>query len=117
MDVGARQLRLRGKEIALQPRIFDLLAYLIDHRDRVVDKEELFSTLWSGVIVTESSLQRAISFARSALREGGMENAIRTYPRPRLSFLPRADSRTAPGWASNCRTKPPPRYWPATSRR
>jgi len=88
MDVGARQLRLRGKEIALQPRVFDLLAYLIDHRDRVVDKEELFSTLWSGVIVTESSLQRAVSLARSALREGGMENAIRTYPRRGYRFCP-----------------------------
>lgn len=88
LDVGARQLRLRGKEIALQPRVFDLLVYLIDRSDRVVDKDELFSTLWRGVIVTESSLQRAVSFARGALREGGMENAIRTYPRRGYRFCP-----------------------------
>jgi DNA-binding winged helix-turn-helix (wHTH) protein len=97
MDVGARQLRLHGKEIVLQPRVFDLLAYLIDHRDRVVDKEELFSTLWSGVIVTESSLQRAISLARSALREGGMENAIRTYSRHGYRFCPEPTAESQAG--------------------
>jgi DNA-binding winged helix-turn-helix (wHTH) protein len=86
LDGDARQLRLRGEEIPLQPRVFDLLDYLFGHRDRVVDKEELLSTLWPGVIVTDSSLQRAMSLARSALREGGMENAIRTYPRRGYRF-------------------------------
>jgi DNA-binding winged helix-turn-helix (wHTH) protein len=81
LDVAARQLRLRGRELALQPRVFDLLAYLAAHRDRVVDKDELLAALWPRMVVTDSSLQRAISLARGVLREGGAGDAIRTYAR------------------------------------
>ena len=86
LDQDARQLRLRGEEITMQPKVFDLLDYLVEHQDRVVAKEELLSRLWPGVIVTDTSLQRAISLTRSALREGGMENVIRTYPRRGYRF-------------------------------
>jgi DNA-binding winged helix-turn-helix (wHTH) protein/tetratricopeptide (TPR) repeat protein len=86
LDADTRRLRLRGREIGLQPRVFDLLAYLVRHRDRVVGKEELLSELWPGVIVTDASLQRAVSLARGALREGGLEQAIRTYARRGYRF-------------------------------
>ncbi len=86
LEEGRRELRLRGREIALQPRVFDLLCYLVRHRDRVVGKDELFEALWPGVIVTEGSLQRAVSLARSALREGGLDNSIRTHARSGYRF-------------------------------
>ncbi len=76
-----RQLRHRGAEIALQPRVFDLLAYLLRHHGRVVTKDELMSALWPDVLVTEASLQRLVSLARNALRRGGMDNAVRSFPR------------------------------------
>lgn len=41
LDEELRQLRLRCKEVPLQPRAFAVLAYLIKHRTRVVDKDEL----------------------------------------------------------------------------
>lgn len=85
----------------MQPKVFDLLDYLVTHQDRVVDKEELLSSLWPGVIVTDTSLQRAISLTRSALREGGMENAVRTYPRRGYRFcLEQPALRPATGQAS-----------------
>jgi DNA-binding winged helix-turn-helix (wHTH) protein len=74
-------LRLAGREIPLQPRVFDLLVYLVRNRARVVSKDELLDTLWPGVTVTEGSLQRAASMLRAVLREGGMEEAIRSFPR------------------------------------
>ena len=39
-------------------------------------KDELLDALWPGVVVTEASLQRAVSLARSALRQAA-EAAIR----------------------------------------
>jgi hypothetical protein len=56
LDGNGPALRLDGREIPLQPRVFDLLLYLVEDRDRVVSKEELLDTLWPGVVVTESSL-------------------------------------------------------------
>ena len=86
LDASRRTLCLQGREIPLQPRVFDLLCYLIEHRDRVVSKEELLDTFWPGVVVTESSLQRAISLARGALQQGGLEGAIRNYARRGYRF-------------------------------
>ena len=50
-------------------------------RARVVPKDELLDALWPGITVTEGSLQRAVSMLRGALREGGMESAVRSFPR------------------------------------
>jgi DNA-binding winged helix-turn-helix (wHTH) protein len=54
---------------------------LLHHRERVVAKDELLDVLWPGVIVVDSALQRVVSLARSTLREGGAEGAIRTHAR------------------------------------
>lgn len=86
LDDDTRQLRLRGREIPLQPRVFDLLLFLVRNRRRVVDKEDLLSAVWPGLIVTDASLQRAVSLARSALRRGGLERAIRTHARRGYRF-------------------------------
>lgn len=86
LDEERRELCLRGREIILQPRAFDLLVYLIHNRERLVSKEELLDTLWPGVIVVDSALQRVVSLARSALQQGGVEKAIRTYSRRGYRF-------------------------------
>jgi len=87
LDPGQRALRLEGRELPLQPLVFDLLSYLVEHRDRVVSKEELLRSLWPDVLVTESSLQRVVSLARGALEQGGLAGAIRNYARRGYRFL------------------------------
>jgi DNA-binding winged helix-turn-helix (wHTH) protein len=86
LDEQQRELRLRGREIVLQPRVFDLLVYLVRNRERLVSKEELLDALWPGVIVVDSALQRVVSLARSALQQGGAEKVIRTYSRRGYRF-------------------------------
>lgn len=86
LDEPARILLLAEREVPMQPRVFDLLAYLIRSRERVVSKDELLDALWPNVTVTDNSLQRAISLLRGALRAGGMQEAIRSYPRNGYRF-------------------------------
>lgn len=86
LDEERRELRLDGRELLLQPRVFDLLTFLVRARDRVVGKEELLDALWSDVIVGDGSVQRATSLARSALRSGGLDDAIRTHARQGYRF-------------------------------
>lgn len=81
LNEEARGLRLAGREIEAQPLVFDFLAILLRHQSRALSKEELLETLWPGVTVTEASLQRVASLARSILRQGGMETALRNLPR------------------------------------
>ncbi|MEO1576457.1 MAG: transcriptional regulator, partial [Pseudomonadota bacterium] len=79
LDVAARELRDGDSPVDLQPRVFDLLAYLIEHRDRAVDKNEIQDAVWRGRIVTETALTRAIMKARRAIGDSAdQQSMIRT---------------------------------------
>ena len=86
IDEAARELRTGSRVLPLQPRVFDLLVYLVNHRDRVVSKDELLDKIWPDVIVADGSLQRAVSLARSALAEAGAPDAICTHARRGYRF-------------------------------
>lgn len=62
-----RRLLLRGETLALGARAFDLLLALVEHRDRVVDKDELMSLVWPGVVVEENNLTVQVSTLRRLL--------------------------------------------------
>lgn len=87
LDESGHLLRQGEREVPLQPRVFDLLVYLVRNRTRVVPKEELLDVLWRGVTVTDNSLQRAVSTLRGVLREGGMDGAVKSYSRNGYRFL------------------------------
>jgi DNA-binding winged helix-turn-helix (wHTH) protein len=97
IDEPARELRAGGRVLDMQPRVFDLLVYLVKNRERVVTKEQLLEAVWPGVIVTDGSLQRAVSLARTALTQAGAVNAIQTHARQGYRFrldAPAADAAT-----------------------
>jgi DNA-binding winged helix-turn-helix (wHTH) protein len=96
IDEERRELRAGGRGLSLQPKVFDLLVYLARHRQRVVPKAELLDAVWPGVIVTEASLQRAISLARSALAELGAAETIATHARHGYRFHDAESSASAP---------------------
>src|SRR5579872_6850003 len=56
-----------GAALELEPKTFLLLSYLIENRDRLVDKQELLDAIWKDVAVTENSLTREIGKLRRAL--------------------------------------------------
>src|SRR5207237_7621092 len=62
-----RQVLINGAPAALGGRAFDLLLALIERRERVVDKAELFNVVWPGLIVEENNLNVQISSLRKVL--------------------------------------------------
>ena len=56
LDTDRRELWRGTKPIAVEPQVFDLLAYLVQHRDRVVTKDDLLEAVWGGRIVSGSAL-------------------------------------------------------------
>ena len=73
------ELRRAGERLRVEPRVLEVLAYLLAHRGRVVSKEELLDKLWPDRFVSESALTRAIRDARRALGDTGTkEGWIRT---------------------------------------
>lgn len=88
VDVSGRELRRENVMIEIEPQVFDILVYLIEHRDRVVSKEELFDAIWSGRIVSESALTSRINAARSAVGDtGARQEFIRTSARKGYRFV------------------------------
>ena len=88
LDPDRRELR-RGKAlIAVQPQVFDLLEYLITHRDRVVSKDDILGAVWGGRIVSESALTTRINATRAAVDDDGdQQRLIRTIPRKGIRFV------------------------------
>jgi predicted ATPase/DNA-binding winged helix-turn-helix (wHTH) protein len=62
-----RQLLINGQPAVLGARAFDLLLALVEHRDRVVSKNELLELVWPGLVVEENNLQVQISTLRKLL--------------------------------------------------
>lgn len=97
LDQARRLLSAHGRELRLQPRVFDLLCYLVRHRERVVPKDELLEALWPGTIVVDNALQRVVSLARAALAEVGLDDVVRTYSRHGYRFCFEADGAASSG--------------------
>lgn len=88
LDPILRELRVGDTIREAEPKVFDLIEYLMKNRDRVVSKNELQEQLWPGVVVTEASLSRTIMKARKVLDDPAQEpEIIRTVPRKGFRFI------------------------------
>ena len=67
VDLQTRRLLVSGQDTRLGGRAFDLLAALIEQRDRVVPKHELLTLVWQGRVVEENNLQVRVMSLRRAL--------------------------------------------------
>jgi len=83
---ASREVIVNGRYRQIQPRPFDLLVYLIQHRDRVLPIDELLDAIWGPRIVQLSSLTVAINRIRRVLEDGGGE-MIRTHHRVGYRFV------------------------------
>jgi TolB-like protein len=116
LDTDTRELRRGDVAIAVQPQVFDLLAFLLKNRERVVGKEELLTALWGGRRVADSTLATHINAARKAIGDSGEEQRlIRTVARKGIRFvgdvqLSSAAAESVPTLASSPRlaASPPP---------
>ena len=88
LDTNRRELRRGSEAIAMEPQVFDLLVYLVENRDRVVSKDDLFASIWGGRIVSDSTLTSRINAARKAVGDSGDEQKlIRTIARKGFRFV------------------------------
>ncbi|MGE0593249.1 MAG: winged helix-turn-helix domain-containing protein [Vicinamibacterales bacterium] len=66
IDLRRAQVWKDGVAVGLEPKAFDVLAYLLRHRERLVTKDELLDQVWADVFVTPNVLSRAIAQLRKA---------------------------------------------------
>src|SRR5688572_14982006 len=73
---ASRELIVDGLPRTVEPRPFDMLVYLIEHRERVVPKAELLNRLWPHEFVSNGVIARAVMKARQAIGDDGKEPAL-----------------------------------------
>ena len=88
LDPGEQRLLRAGQLIPLTPKAFDLLVYLVERHDRLVEKRALMAALWSDAIVEETNLTYNISGLRKVLDDGVEgESMIQTVPTRGYRFV------------------------------
>ena len=88
LDTDRRELSRGGTLVAIEPQVFDLLAYLVQHGDRVVTKDDLFTAVWNGRFVSESALTTRLNAARTALGDDGKaQRLLRTLRGRGIRFV------------------------------
>jgi DNA-binding winged helix-turn-helix (wHTH) protein/Tol biopolymer transport system component len=97
IDVGLRKLWQNDAAVQIPSRAFDALVYLIEHRDRLVQKDEIIAAIWQDVVVTDDSLIHAISVLRRALTDERQHpKYIETIPRRGYRFIAPVQIATSP---------------------
>lgn len=79
LDTAAYELRVDGTRVPVEPQVFEVLAYLLEHRDRVVPRTEILDAVWGDRFVSDSALASRIAAARAAIGDDGTaQRYIRT---------------------------------------
>ena len=80
---------IKGVEArSLPPRAFDVLIYLVEHRGRVVEKQEMFEAVWDEAFVTDNALTRAVKDIRRAIGDDASSpRFIETIPKRGYRFV------------------------------
>jgi TolB-like protein/DNA-binding winged helix-turn-helix (wHTH) protein/Flp pilus assembly protein TadD len=88
LDAKRRLLTRDGEPVAIKPKALETLLLLVQHRDRLLEKEELMTQLWPDTIVEEANLTQNVFVVRKALGEApGEQRFIATVARQGYRFV------------------------------
>jgi TolB-like protein len=106
-DTDRRELRRGTEVIAVAPKVFDLLDYLIGNRERVVSKDDLIGAIWEGRVVSDVAMTTRLNAARKAIGDSGDEQRlIKTFPRKGVRFIGKVHETPGPAGATVTSSSP-----------
>jgi WD40 repeat protein/DNA-binding winged helix-turn-helix (wHTH) protein len=88
LDVAKRILIRQGQPLALAPKVFDTLLFLVQNSGRILEKDELMKAIWPESFVEEGNLSQNIFVLRKILGDDRNGNSlIQTIPRRGYKFV------------------------------
>ncbi len=88
LDLARVELRQAGAVCPVEPQVFALIALLVEHRERLVSRDEILEKIWGPRVVSDSALTSRIKSARRALGDDGKtQRYIRTVHGKGLRFV------------------------------
>lgn len=76
IDSAANRLTKDGTEVRLEPRVMQVLVYLVAHPGETVSKDALMEAVWQDMVVTEHSINKAISKLRRVFGDDARQPRI-----------------------------------------
>lgn len=76
IDTEQFQITCAHKVLAVEPKVFDLIVYLIENRQRLITRDELFEQVWSGREVSDTTLSNHIKSARKIFGDDGDQQQV-----------------------------------------
>ena len=67
LDTARRELRRAGEVVKLEPKVYEVLVYLVQQAEHLVTQEELLEHVWDGAFVQPIAIARSITAIRHAL--------------------------------------------------
>lgn len=88
LNLVRQELMVKGRVQRTEPQVFDLLHYMLVHRDRLITHDDLIDAVWAGRVVSDSAVSARISAARHAVGDtGASQSVIKTVPRKGFRFI------------------------------
>jgi class 3 adenylate cyclase/tetratricopeptide (TPR) repeat protein len=88
LDEARHELRRSGQVVPIEPKVFQVLRYFLQHRDRVVPKDELLEHCWPDAFVGEGALTRCLTKLRKLVhRDPTAPPVLKTVPRQGYRFV------------------------------
>jgi DNA-binding winged helix-turn-helix (wHTH) protein len=88
LDTANHLLWRNGDRVALAPKAFDVLAYLVEHAGRIVKQDEILEALWSETYVNPEVLRKYILEIRRGLGDRpDKPEFIETLPKRGYQFI------------------------------
>ena len=104
LDTQTYRLSRGGEPVSLEPKVFNLLVWLVEHRDRVVLKQELLDSLWPGEHVGDAVLPRCVAAVRKVLGDSrALQAVIQTVHGRGYRFVAETKEVQVPGGAATDR--------------
>jgi DNA-binding winged helix-turn-helix (wHTH) protein len=71
LDTERHQLQRAGQSVRRRPKVFQVLLYLLEHRDRTVLKQELCEQVWPQQFISDATLESTVRAVRQAIGDSG----------------------------------------------
>jgi DNA-binding winged helix-turn-helix (wHTH) protein len=71
LDTQRHTLRRAGQPVRLRSKAFQVLLYLLEHRDRTVLKPELCEQVWPQQFISDATLESTVRTVRQAIGDSG----------------------------------------------
>ena len=88
IDIEQFEIRQLGQPLSVEPKVFDLIVYLLQARGRIVSRYELFQKIWAGREVSDTTLSNHVKTARKLLGDNGdSQRVIKTIRSRGYQFI------------------------------